>query len=403
MVFFTTQGGSATLIGMPSRKYSPPPPPVPKEFSSVSEVDGGIRKLTNCLEEVRSLEASQVRYDDQQVNNAESSIQGTILEVFGAESPEYGDHQAHRIAHGPLHVGDDDADRQRRFAEGILKTATLLEGLTKRLKTKRHDLVQSQAAQRYPDLTPRQAGLLAAIVEHVGEGGFLVSFTKDENGRHVLPLDKDQSLPPDLFPSFDPTDLAGLEKQGYLTVERRAPSDFRCAVTAKALDPTLSFSPDNRRSGSGAARSRVFLVHGHNEGAREGVARFLERLDLEVTVLGEQANEGRTLAEKLEHYADAAFAVVLLTCDDVGRLRTQPSDKDKPRARQNVILELGFFIATLGRKHVCPVCEADLEIPSDIHGLGYVKLDTDGAWKFSLAKELKAAGLLVDLNRVFDR
>ena len=93
--------------------------------------------------------------------------------------------------------------------------------------------------------------------------------------------------------------------------------------------------------------TRVFVVHGHDDGARHSVARFLERLDLTPIVLAEAPSRGRTIIEKLEHHARAKFAVVLLTPDDVG-YPAGAKENVCSRARQNVILELGYFLAFLG-------------------------------------------------------
>lgn len=144
---------------------------------------------------------------------------------------------------------------------------------------------------------------------------------------------------------------------------------------------------------------RAFVVHGHDEAARETVARFLENLEFQPVILHEQANKGRTIIEKFEDHADVPFAVVLLTPDDVGKLKDEKSDP-KPRARQNVILELGFFLGRLGRERVCPLVKGDVETPSDYDGVVYTELDDGGAWKIKLVQELKAAGFDVDANRV---
>jgi len=87
--------------------------------------------------------------------------------------------------------------------------------------------------------------------------------------------------------------------------------------------------------------------------------------------------------------------VILLTPDDVGSVATQ-TDKLKPRARQNVVLELGYFLARLGRKRVAALVVDGVEVPSDYSGVLYVNLDDQNAWQFHLAKELKAAGLPID-------
>ena len=74
-------------------------------------------------------------------------------------------------------------------------------------------------------------------------------------------------------------------------------------------------------------------------------------------------------------------------------------DKLRPRARQNVILELGFFLGWLGRERVCPLVKGDMETPSDYDGVVYTKLDEADGWKMKLVRELKAAGFDIDANR----
>ena len=147
-----------------------------------------------------------------------------------------------------------------------------------------------------------------------------------------------------------------------------------------------------------ARTNKAFVVHGHDEAARESVARFLERLGVEAVILHEQATEGRTIVEKLEHYAEVDFAVVLLTPDDVGAVKSAP-DRLQARARQNVVLELGFFVGKLSRKHVCALYKGPLELPSDYLGVGYVALDESGGWRLQLAKELRSAGFAIDMNQ----
>jgi len=149
---------------------------------------------------------------------------------------------------------------------------------------------------------------------------------------------------------------------------------------------------------SGSTR-RVFLVHGHDEGAKQTVARFLEHLDLQPIILHEQPSEGKTIIEKFEKNADVEFAVVLLTPDDLCSLKSHPKNM-RPRARQNVILELGYFIGRLTRQRVCALCKNDIELPSDYHGVVYVSMDESEGWKLQLAKEIKQSGLDIDMNRV---
>jgi predicted nucleotide-binding protein len=146
---------------------------------------------------------------------------------------------------------------------------------------------------------------------------------------------------------------------------------------------------------------RVFIVHGHNEAIREATARFVEKLGLIAVILHEQPNKGRTIIEKFSDHSDVEFAIVLLTADDRGGPISSSYEQQMPRARQNVILELGFFIGRLCRTHVCALYQDGVEIPSDYNGVLFIKLDEAGAWKALVAKELKAAGLDVDMNNVF--
>lgn len=122
----------------------------------------------------------------------------------------------------------------------------------------------------------------------------------------------------------------------------------------------------------------VFIVHGRDDAAKESVARCLERLALKATVLHEQPNKGRTIIEKFVDHSDVGFAVVLLTPDDVGAVANAQANL-KPRARQNVILELGFFLGKLGRERVCTLYKEDLELPSDYDGVVYVRMDDAAA------------------------
>lgn len=152
-----------------------------------------------------------------------------------------------------------------------------------------------------------------------------------------------------------------------------------------------------QRGGSnvGSNSRKVFVVHGHDEGMKSSVARFLEKLDLQPIILHEQPNGGKTIIEKFEANADVAFAVVLISPDDEGNEKGK-KDKLQSRARQNVILELGYFIGRLGRAHVCALQSGDIETPTDVLGVLYVPYDLNGGWKIQLVKEIRAAGISLE-------
>jgi predicted nucleotide-binding protein len=142
--------------------------------------------------------------------------------------------------------------------------------------------------------------------------------------------------------------------------------------------------------------NRVFIVHGHEAAVVHECARMIELFGLEPVILHEQPNEGRTIIEKFEHHADAGFAVAFLTPDDFGAANGAEA---QPRARQNVVFELGFFGGLLGRKRTCALYRDGVELPSDYDGVLYVSLDRED-WKRKLAQEMKAAGLDVDMNKI---
>jgi len=159
----------------------------------------------------------------------------------------------------------------------------------------------------------------------------------------------------------------------------------RLATTEAATEPT-------------ARPRKVFIVHGHDDGAREAVARFAERIGFEAVILKEQANQGRTIIEKIEAHGDVGFAIVLLTPDDVG---SKAGGDLRPRPRQNVLLELGYFIGRLGRQNVCALStDTSMEIPTDFAGVVWEAFDGSGGWKQALGRELAAAGFEIDWNRV---
>ena len=146
-----------------------------------------------------------------------------------------------------------------------------------------------------------------------------------------------------------------------------------------------------------ASTTEVFLIHGHDHGTKETVARFLQGLDLKPIILHEQPNQGRTIIEKFEDYARTSYAIALLTPDDMGG---PDADQLKPRARQNVILEMGFFWGSLGRGRVAALLKDDLDVPSDYDGVVYIELDDNDGWQMKLARELKAAEFDIDLNKL---
>lgn len=292
---------------MTRNKYTPPPPTIPKKFSSSNEIDNAVKQLQRRIDELQNLKDDNVDFQDPRVDTTEGNVQQTIQRVFGSESPEYRDHQYFSLPcaqtifllGNSMLPSDGDAQAQAGFLENIDKSIGMLQGLIARINEQREDLIAEE-----------------------------------------MPLE---------------------------TIKPKS--------------------------------EKIFLVHGRDDRAKLEVQHFLNKITLTpVTILHEQPNQGRTIIEKFEHHAqEAGVAVVLLTGDDVGSLKGEETNGLRPRARQNVILELGYFMGALRRHRIIALYEEGIEKPSDYDGVLYVSLSGD--WKMTLARELRSCGLSVDMNK----
>lgn len=171
--------------------------------------------------------------------------------------------------------------------------------------------------------------------------------------------------------------------------------------TFSPIDETINNIPEVKKSTNqgatvGKEKSKVFIVHGHDNETKQEVARFIESIGLQTIILHEQASRSMTIIEKIEYYSDeASFAVVLYTPCDKGRGATENDVPARFRARQNVVFEHGYLMAKIGRQNVCALVKGEIETPSDISGVVYTLLDAFGGWKNELMKELKACGYIL--------
>jgi len=183
--------------------------------------------------------------------------------------------------------------------------------------------------------------------------------------------------------------------------------------------------------------SKVFIVHGRDHEPMKELKAMLSEFGLNPIVLHEQPSGSRTIVEKLERYSDVGYAFVILTPEDLGssfdelveKLRDAPrveTEEDmrrikgdkislerhilfvealrryldflKTRARQNVILEFGYFMGLLGRDRVCCLYKGDVELPSDMHGIVYISFKKSvSEVRDKIVKELKEAGYEIKL------
>ena len=125
------------------------------------------------------------------------------------------------------------------------------------------------------------------------------------------------------------------------------------------------------------ASKKVFVVHGHDAVAREQLELVVHKLGLNPFVLANSGGGGLTIIEALEKEigpsaSQARFGIVLMTPDDVGYAKADGADKATPRARQNVVLELGMLISAIGRPNIAILKKGHLEEPSDAKGVLYI-------------------------------
>lgn len=218
-------------------------------------------------------------------------------------------------------------------------------------------------------------------------------------------------------PSASAAEMATDHDANLLTqaiLEPRKPTDLaRAAVLYQSIRKCVNqgvqsavagFNQRSRAQGATDSMSsnRVFVVHGHDGEAKLATARFLERLGLEAIILHEQEDGGRTIIEKFEAHSDVGFAIIIHTADDVGNSKKahEGDGSLKARSRQNVVFEHGYFFGRLGRDRVVALLKGDIEIPSDLQGVVYTPMDDHDAWKTKVAREMKAAGLSIDMNKL---
>lgn len=202
---------------------------------------------------------------------------------------------------------------------------------------------------------------------------------------------------------FDPDKISKLRvyktDKALVISKNKTKYDKEDMVKREGVDVTRQFTSDIQESNVRSITlnfNEIFIVHGHDEVSKLGLARMLENdLQLKAVILHEQPNQGKTIIEKLERYSSGpGYAIVILTPDDVGGENKEPPVLS-PRPRQNVVLELGYFIGKLGRDRVCVLHKGNVEIPSDISGVLFIQFkESINEVYFELTKELKHAGFL---------
>ncbi|HLP55075.1 MAG TPA: nucleotide-binding protein [Fluviicola sp.] len=152
---------------------------------------------------------------------------------------------------------------------------------------------------------------------------------------------------------------------------------------------------------------QVFVVYGHDNHSREQLEHILLKVGIKPFVLGNTTGGGLTIIEALEKQVgvcgSAKAGIVLLTPDDMGYSKKAGAQTIRPRARQNVVLEMGMLLSKFGRTHTTILIKGELEHPSDIHGIIYLSYkDHVKEIAVRLFKRLEECGFQIDPKKAME-
>ncbi len=254
------------------------------------------------------------------------------------------------------------------------------------------------------DLKPRSIAMFIAAMANTLEGYIIIGVVKDGSGYSVNGVSRTFNFTNVINAAIDM--LSSIPEIECELLNTHGKYVFAIKVCKSSKDVFLNESlyiieNNNVVKVEGVKimdKTKVFIVHGHDNEAKQETARFIEKLGLQAIILHEQASKGKTIIEKIEENSNVGFAVILYTPCDEGRAKTQSELHD--RARQNVVFEHGYLIGKIGRQNVCALVKGDIEKPNDISGVVYINMDSHGAWKTDLIKEMKESGYAVDANKL---
>lgn len=254
------------------------------------------------------------------------------------------------------------------------------------------------------DLKPRSIAMYIAAMANTVEGIIIIGAVKKEIGYHINGLSRTFNFEKVINKSVSFLKNTPQIESKSLNINGKHIFAIKVYKSTKEifLDKNLYILENNDlvkvNGGRIVDNTKVFIVHGHDNEVKQETARFIEKLDLQAIILHEQANKGQTIIEKIEENSNVGFAVVLYTPCDEGRAKNHSELQN--RARQNVVFEHGYLIGKIGRKNVCALVKGNIEKPNDISGVVYINMDSQGAWKTELAKEMKECGYSIDANKL---
>lgn len=232
---------------------------------------------------------------------------------------------------------------------------------------------------------------IEALKAKVEASGIVGNWTEEAGGKHVF-----RSRERGILNHWTATGRVNF--QGPDAAQGPLKAIFAAAAPVPVAAPAPA-APPAQPAANAAPRTKIFIVHGHDTVAMEQLELILRRLNLNPFILQNNDGGGNTIIEALEQriYQESAFGIVLMTPDDFGYAKAGGVDHTQPRARQNVVLEMGMLFAALGRDRMAVLKKGALEIPSDINGL--LRLDFNDHVKevaVRLANRMKQSGIEID-------
>ena len=221
---------------------------------------------------------------------------------------------------------------------------------------------------------------LRSLIEDCGIKG---DWNEDGNGKHIFKSQQKGTL--NYWPS-----TGTIQVQGKVEPKAELEEIFSTGGPKQGLK--VAVEPNSEKT-------KIFVVHGHDTAALEQLELVLRRLGLDPFILQNNDGESKTLIEALEQkiYKESAFGIVLLTPDDYGYPKSKSDSDRKPRARQNVILELGMVLASLGRDRMVLLKKGALELPTDVNEVIYLEFNEHvKEVSVKLAKRIRSAGIQID-------
>jgi predicted nucleotide-binding protein len=307
-----------------------------------------LSKLRRRVADLEAFDPSRVENrKDPGIETLSKAIDSTLLEVFGADTPEY----------------------QRYCGAKIIDTAPFL------LNGTPISLVRSGLEQGKTTAIALLDQAIATFEEAIAEGKALATAAAAQPATAAPPP----------APAAAPSPVAAAPEPAP-SIMRKASDPSAAAATAPATPAT-----------AGAERRDVLVVCGHDTVVSGEIARFLRKAELDAILMHEQGSDALTDVERLERHSGVGFVVVLLPREEDEKA-APANGAHRPRGRNALVAELYYFAGKLGRGRVCALTMSESGA-AQVSGVSYAVYDPYEGWQKWLLKALEEAGYHIDWGK----